>query len=224
MKNEKISENIYSFIENIQLNEENFLIFIQALGQYFSQKMCVCVCPIEVQSLGSSIKCLGKNPPACHKYDEVKDSEGNLTIANERIVFDEKLIYEKNVARVVKLLAHEWMHFYNTQYKLGLVKENELPEKYKKLLLKTKDIESKKMTIKEKYQNKQILVCLNKLMANEVVADEFAIDFLLEVFQNVVNEKLKGDIQSEISKHKQQVESYVKYLANVEVYEDFLEE
>lgn len=218
----KKSEKIYDFIENFQLNEENFLVFVQTLAQYFSQKMCVRVCPIEIQSLGSSEKCLGKNPPACHKYDEVKDSEGNLIIANERIVFDEKLIYEKNVARVVKLLAHEWMHFYNTQYKLGLVKENELPEKYKKLLLKTKDIELKKMTIKEKYQNKQILACLNKLMANEVVADSFAQDFLKEVLKNVVDEKLKKQIQKEIEKHNLQIDDYHKKLKEANVEEEFV--
>ena len=216
------NNNIYEYIESFQLNEENFLEFVQTIGQYFSQNLCVNDCPIEVQLLGSSEKCMGKNPPACHKYNEEKDIEGNWVIKNERIVFDEKILHEKNVARVIKLLAHEWMHYYNAQFKLGLVKENELPEKYKKLLLKTKNIELKKMAIKKKYQNKQILACLNKLMANEVVADEFALDFLLEVFQSVVNENLKVDIQSEIRKHQQQVDNYINYLASVDVHEDFI--
>lgn len=215
--------NIYNYIENYNLHEETFFNFVTHLCKYFSSKFGVRECPIKIQELKPNAAVFGKIPPAEYCYDELpKNETGNTTYGrcNESIKFSLECSKETNKARIVKLAAHEWMHFYNALFKWEQLDSDEIKEEYKDLIIKSihynRDIWAK---LKEKYDNK-IYGCLKKLSVSEVVADKHALSFLEELYNNINDVNLKQQIQKQIENHNVQVSNYRKFLEHCNINED----
>ena len=116
------NKNIYSYIENFKLTSENFLEFVSTLCEYFSQKFGVRNCPIKIRELEPTDSCVGKAPPA--KYGskvkiniDKKNGKETYERLDEAIEFSLELTQGRNQARVIKLAAHEWMHFYDALFR-----------------------------------------------------------------------------------------------------------
>lgn len=223
----KKSKKIYDFIENFQLNEENFLVFVQTIAQYFSDKFNVRTCQIKISQLPPSETCGGHVPPARYGYrvkknfDKLAEKENPARI-DECIEFREDVARQANKGRIIKLIAHEWMHFYDALFMWKELDISVADEKYRKLILQSHLYNQNYARVRSKYEDLQMFSIVDKLSAKEVVADDFAQDFLKEVLQKVVDEKLKKQIQKEIEKHDLQIDDYHKKLKQANVEEEFV--
>lgn len=220
-----INFKIYSYIEKFNLSQENFLEFVTKLSDYFSKKFGVRKCLVEIRQLEARDSSFGKIPPAEYSgvtisRKDVKTGKNIYERIEESIKFSFECSQETNKARIVKLIAHEWMHFYNSLFRWRELDRDLADEEYKELIIKSihYDRDLKKM-LKEKY-DKSIYACLNKLAAVEAVADKHAQSFLKDLYQNITDEKLKEQIQFEIQKHDKLIMEFKKYLEKNNINEE----
>lgn len=219
--------NIYQYIEQFALNQENFSQFVQTLGQYFSNKFGVRECQIRFAHLPPSEGCGGRIPPARYGYRVKKNCdkltrEENPTRLDECIEFSSDVAQQANKARIIKLIAHEWMHFYDALFMWGELDINQADQTYRNLILQSHNYYKNYDSVRSKYEDVQDFALVDKLSAKEVVADRFAQDFLKEVLKNVSDEKLKKQIQREIERHNLQVADFAQQIKDKNIKEDFL--
>ena len=205
-------QNIYERIENFELNEGNCLEFVRLLCNYFSQKFKVPNCPIKLSK--------SEIPPARYNLQVKKQGQSLYKKIDEAIEISSKLLTSHNKARIIKLAAHEWMHFYDFLFRLKQLSLNDAKTEYKTLLAKSQEFDGAFETIKTKYNNKQIVDSINKLSAKEALADFFAQTFLGNVYKNVTNASLKDQILDQINKHKEQIQNCISVLKSNNTNED----
>lgn len=217
-------KNIYKYIENYDLTQENFLDFVTTLSDYFSQKFKVRKCLIEIDKLDLSSPI--KNTIAPAQYSNLTkiirdENTGIISYQREKesIKFSYECLNEKNKAYIIKLLAHEWMHFYNALFKWKELDINNANQEYKDLIIKSIQYGKYKNKLKEKY-SAQTFAHINKLCAEERVADKHAQDFLNELYVNVLDARLKQQIEKQVQKYNNTIKEFIKYLENEKVTEE----
>ena len=216
-------ENIFSFIENYALNESNFLNFVVTLCEYFSGKFGVRKCRVEVCEIDPSDAAQGKTPPAVCGGEVVihkKDGKVSYEVIDTFIKFTVECSKETNKARIVKLAAHEWMHFYDRLFRYKELDRDLIDEEYKDLIIQSIHYQRETRKHIHKKYNMKTYSCLEKLSAMEVVADKHAQEFLKELRQNIRDEKLIRQIDVQIKNHNYQVEECKRYLEENNIDED----
>lgn len=208
--------NIYKYIEEIELNKDNFLEFVTTVCGYFSKRFGVRECPVRLAKIEGLDYQGGYIPPAqvvgsILRYRSHRIGEERIEL-DLTIEFSYELLENINKARIVKLAAHEWMHFYDFLFRYNEVDISLINEDYKDLILKSHQTSNAVSEFKNKYSDYRYHMYIQKLSAKEIVADKHAITFLNELYANTTDQVLKDQIEKDIYYHEKQVEEYRNFL------------
>ena len=203
--------NIYKYIEEIELDKDNFLEFVTTLCNYFSKRFGVRPCAlINVIEINGTSLVKTYVPPArfswrCTTHKDEKTGKVWFEVEKESIDFSTALLDDVNKARIVKLAAHEWMHFYDYLFRIEDADITKIDINYKDLILRAHKERDSREQAKEKYKDDEIFSSIYKLSAEEMVADKHAQKFLKELYENVSYDVLKFQINQQIIWHEQQI-------------------
>ncbi len=197
-------KDIYAYIDEFILqysNDKSVEDLLNNIVEYFSVQFNVPTCKIAVEELRPVLASQGKIPPAYYKH-------GKDIINDSYLCFDTHALFssmsDRQWGRIIKLCAHEWMHYYTALSKHKVINDAELNKKYKALILNSHSYSFQKL--KNRYDDKKLLSALNKLSSLEIVADKFAMDFLNDIQKHTKNEMLKNNIRDQIQTHNEHIE------------------
>jgi len=200
-------DEIYDYIDNVKIITENdFLHFVKTLTNYFAQQFGVknCECQLKKQDLNKSAFVWVLRTAECIPVLD------NGIFKSAILKFDPSVAKQGNLARIIKLTAHEWMHYYDMLVKSKTVKAEDVDVRYKDLLTQSKHFVSAQM--KKEIIDLKIYDCLLKLSPLEMVADLHAKNVLQDVLQHTNNRELKADIQVQLNNYNNQIVKHQKYL------------
>ncbi len=204
-------ENIYEFIDKVKIkNDDDFLNFVKVLTNYFAKQLgvenCKVGCNLELkkQDLNKSAFENHLTPAQCGPIVQ------NGKLVGCSIVFDPSLAKQGRIARIIKLTAHEWMHYYDNLVKAGIVKIEDVDIKYQDLIVKSHKFVAHQM--RKEIVDRKLYDCLLKLSPSESLADLYAQNLLKDILKHSKNEALKIDIQKQIDIYEQQIVEHKQYL------------
>lgn len=207
-------KDVFKYIEGFELSKDSFLNFVTTLCDYFSEKFDVRRCPVKIMKQYKE-----GLPPARHGYRVKLHEDGKTERIDECIEFREDLQTANNKGRILKLVAHEWMHFYDGLVMWGELDIEKVGKDYQQLIMQSQAFIKNIDSTREKYDSKTWMF-IDKLSAKEVVADKFAQEFLKEVKANITDEILEKQIEMQIQKHEEQIEEYSKILKAKNIQEE----
>lgn len=191
---------IESLFQNKNKVENAYLI--EVLTKCFAGFYNVPNCKISIQEFNGEFAKFNNNPAFYMN-------------SNNTIYFRKDIIEESNTARIIKLTAHEWMHYYVNLVKQGIVKKENIVSN-KELLEEA--INEPIKNVKRIFG--EFIKAYEKLSASEVLADNFAQDILKEYKFYTKDDFIKKEIDKQIENHEIQVENMKKILnKNKELYE-----
>lgn len=208
--------NVYTYIDNVKIaTEDDFFNFVKTITNYFAQKFGVKNCEIQLKKQKQNTNAF---VGVLRTAECVPILEGGL-FKSAILKFDPSVAKQGNIARIIKLTAHEWMHYYDMLVKSKTVQPEDVDVRYKDLLTKSRHFVSAQM--KKEITDPKIYDCLLKLSPLEMVADLHAKNVLQDILQHTNNQVLKTDIQIQLNNYNKQVETLKSYLKehNFECYD-----
>lgn len=180
---------IIKLVEDVIKSKITHNAFIEKLFVTFSKEYNVPNCNVKIFNSNDELTGGRQNPAFFSRK-------------HETIYFREDVIKEFNISRIIKLTAHEWMHYYVSLVEKGVIENNIIPT-YKDLVLEA----SKDIMPKIHVEIMKFLKAFQKLSAEELVADNFAQDLLKNIYNEIKDNNLKESIKYQIDSHNQQIDN-----------------
>ncbi len=171
-------------------------LFIEELTEYYASKYNVPNCQIKIVPFDDVTG--HKTHPAFYKR------------AEKTIYFRNDVLECGDIGRIIKLTSHEWMHYYVDLFETGEIKQKDLVQQYKTLILEAKNDVSCDLDILMREYSK----AYTKLSVSETVADNFAQDVLRDLREAVKDKNLIKCFDNQINNHNRQITEMRQIIEN----------